>query len=136
MINYQEVQTIKKRLLLALYESVGWTTYTKDPEKLQRAIEQSLKVITAWHEQTLIGLIRGVGDGETILYVQDLLLLPEYQNQGIGKELVDRLLAVYPEVRQKVLMTDEAPNVRDFYEKCGFISADKGSAVAFFKYDY
>lgn len=35
MINYQEVQTIKKHLLLALYESVGWTTYTKDPEKLQ-----------------------------------------------------------------------------------------------------
>lgn len=136
MINYQEVQTIKKHLLLALYESVGWTTYTKDPEKLQRAIEQSLLVITAWHEQTLIGLIRGIGDGETILYVQDLLLLPEYQNQGIGKELVDRLLAVYPEVRQKVLMTDEAPNVRHFYEKCGFISADKGSAVAFFKYDY
>mgnify|MGYP004604640867 CR=1 FL=1 len=41
------------------------------------------------------------------------------------------MLGAYPNVRQRVLLTEEAPDVRHFYEKCGFISADQGEAVAF-----
>lgn len=135
MVIYQPSKEIDSNQLAALYNSVGWTAYTKDLEKLQHGIKQSLTVVIAWQDQRLIGLIRGVGDGATILYIQDLLLLPDFQNQGIGKELMDRLLDLYPNVRQKILMTDDAPDVRHFYEKCGFESADKGAAVAFYKYD-
>ena len=127
--------------LLALYNTVGWTAYTREPDKFQKAIRQSLSVITVWdysnHNQEnnnqLVGLIRGVGDGETILYVQDLLVHPRFQNRGIGYQLMTQLLAEYPNVRQKVLLTEDASDVRHFYEKCGFESADKGSTVAFYR---
>ncbi len=135
MISYQQ-KLLAQKDLLALYASVKWTAYTADPEKLMRALQQSLLVISAWDNDTLVGLIRSVGDGETILYIQDLLVLPTYQNQGIGLQLMQQMLQAFPDVRQKVLLTDEASDVRHFYEKCGFQSADQGQTVAFYRYDH
>lgn len=133
--------------LIKLYTAVGWAAYTREPDKLKKAIRQSLSVITVWDNHTsnhqgnnyqenshqLIGLIRAVGDGETILYIQDLLVLPSFQNRGIGSQLMKQLLTLYPDVRQKVLLTEDAPDLRHFYEQCGFNSADKGSTVAFYR---
>lgn len=90
-------------------------------------------VLSAWEEECLIGLIRIIGDGLTIIYVQDILVLNSHQNQGIATELIDRILEKFKNVRQKVLLTEEAPNVRHFYEKNGFDSCDKGKLVAFAK---
>lgn len=59
----------------SLYESAGWFDYTEDLEKLEDAFKNSLKIISAWHEEKLIGLIRVVGDGLTIIYIQDLSLI-------------------------------------------------------------
>lgn len=131
----KETKDIALEQLLHLYQSVGWDNYTSAPEKLKKGVESSLKVITAWADEQLLGLIRAVGDDFTILYIQDLLVLPEYQNQGIAFTLMKQLLASYPQVRQKVLMTEEAADVRYFYEKCGFYSADKGVGVAFYRFD-
>lgn len=69
----------------------------------------------------------------TIIYIQDILVLKAYQNQGIATHLMQQVLKKYKNVRHKVLLTDEAPNVRHFYEKNGFQSYDKGSLVAFAK---
>ncbi|NLP52563.1 GNAT family N-acetyltransferase [Bacillus sp. RO1] len=117
-----------------LYNNVGWYAYTKDLEVLQQAIYQSLEVISAWNGNELVGLIRVVGDGLTIIYIQDILVLNTYHNQGIATQLVQEILEKYKHVRQKVLLTDEAPDVRHFYEKNGFESCDKGTLVAFAKF--
>ncbi|KAF1299311.1 GNAT family acetyltransferase [Enterococcus sp. JM4C] len=133
MITYKLEQNIDREQVMALYDSVGWIAYTQEPERLSLAIEQSLTVISAWQGNQLIGLIRAVGDGQTILYIQDLLVMPEFQNQKIGTALMNQLLAMYPDVRQKVLLTNDAPDVRHFYEKAGFVSCDSGDTVAFFR---
>ena len=132
-INYSNEKYIDKERLESLYNDVEWYAYTDDLELLQQAIEQSLYVLTAWEEDTLVGLIRVVGDGLTIIYIQDILVLKEYQNQGIATEMLQHVLTKYDNVRQKVLLTDEAPDVRHFYEKNGFESCDKGELVAFAK---
>ncbi|MCO7124367.1 GNAT family N-acetyltransferase [Sporolactobacillus shoreicorticis] len=77
------------------------------------------------------GLIGVVGDGLTIIYTQDLLVLKTHQNQGIATELIQYVLNQYKEVRQKVLLTEEEPKVRHFYEKNHFVSCDQGQSVAF-----
>lgn len=79
------------------------------------------------------GLVRVVGDGLTIIYIQDILVLKSHQNQGIATHLMTRVLDKFKAVRQKVLLTDEAPDVRHFYEKNGFQSCDSGELVAFAK---
>jgi len=130
-IVFKDNKIINQQNLQALYEGVEWYAYTKDLNQLQQALENSLYVLTAWEGEQLIGLIRIVGDGLTILYIQDILVLNSHQNQGIATELMNRVLEKYKDVRQKVLLTEEAPDVRHFYEKNGFVSCDQGTLVAF-----
>lgn len=132
-INFINNKNIKREQLERLYNDVEWYAYTQDLQVLQQAIENSLDVISAWNGEELVGLIRIVGDGLTIIYIQDILVLNAYQNQGIATQLMKQVLEKYKKVRQKVLLTEEAPDVRHFYEKNGFQSCDKGSLVAFAK---
>jgi GNAT superfamily N-acetyltransferase len=81
----------------------------------------------------LIGLIRLVGDGLTIIYIQDILVLENHQRQGIGRALMNETLEHYPDVRQKVLMTDDTPKTRAFYQSLGFSPCDDGRSIAFMK---
>ena len=132
-IKFINSKNINREQLERLYNDVEWYAYTQDLEVFQHAIEQSLEVISAWDGEELVGLIRIVGDGLTIIYIQDILVLNTYQNQGIATQLLQQTLKEYKNVRQKVLLTEEAPDVRHFYEKNGFQSCDKGSLVAFAK---
>ena len=133
MINYKENVQVEKEDLENLYSSVGWIAYTNNLDVLDKAINSSLNVITAWDNEKLVGLIRVVGDNHTIIYIQDILVNPSYQNKKIGTQLMTMTLAKYKKVRQKTLLTEDAPDVRHFYEKFGFSSCDKGSSVAFYK---
>ena len=118
--------------VLALYKSVGWSMYTRDPARLERALTHSLTVLSAYEGKQLVGLIRAGGDGETILFIQDLLVLPEYQRRGIGKQLIEALLARFPEVRQRVLLTDDDPKTRSFYKAAGFVESQQMGVIAFY----
>ena len=110
--------------LVGLYASVGWTSYANDPETLARAVDQSSFVVSA-RDLTgqLVGLARAVSDDVSVCYLQDILVGPGQQRSGIGKALVDRMLERYGHVRQKVLLTDDEPGQRAFYESLGFIEA-------------
>jgi ribosomal protein S18 acetylase RimI-like enzyme len=116
--------------VLALYEGVGWSAYTKEPERLLKGLAQS-QVITAYVEEQLVGLIRCITDGQTILYIQDLLVAPEFQRQKIGQRLLKKKLANHPSIRQKVLITDNTEKTRRFYETCGFSSVEEQQIAAF-----
>ena len=107
MIKYKEMKAITPSDLKNLYNSVQWFAYTRDLNGLERAIRQSLCVIAAWDDQKLVGLVRVVGDGLTIIYIQDLLVQPNYQNQKIGTTLMTTVLNRYKQVRQRVLLTDD-----------------------------
>lgn len=99
-----------------LYTDAGWTNYTRDMPKLMRGIENSLDVISAWDGDILIGLIRTIGDGETIIYIQDILVLNVYKRLGIGRQLMKQILDKYLDVRQIILLTDSAIEQKAFYE--------------------
>ncbi len=114
-INFSISKDIDIKQLEELYNDVGWSAYTQDLEVLKQAILQSLDVITVWNDDKLVGLIRAIGDGLTIVYIQDILVLNAYQNKGIASELLQRILNKYKNVRQKVLLTEEASDVRYFY---------------------
>lgn len=72
--NYNESEIIN------LYTAVGWSNYFNNPEMLCNAYENSLYILGAYDRDKLVGIIRVVGDGHSIIYVQDILVLPEYQN--------------------------------------------------------
>ncbi|EGT0014820.1 TPA: GNAT family N-acetyltransferase [Clostridium perfringens] len=117
-----------------LYNDVGWSSYTKDIDSLIKSIKNSLKVISVWDNDLLVGLIRVVGDGHSIIYIQDILILQKYQNRGIGKRLIEIILDKYKNVRQKVLLTDKEEKNILFYKKVGFSMAEEFGCVSFVKF--
>ena len=117
--------------VLALYAAVGWTNYTARPEMLERAFSSSLCVLAARAGGRLAGVVRAVGDGASVLCVQDLLVLPEYQRRGLGSRLLRELLARYPDVYQTMLLTDDTPEHAAFYEHAGFTNAAKYGGGAY-----
>ena len=122
--------------LLKLYADAGWTAYTDHLDQLERGVARSLAVYTAWEGETLIGLLRAVGDGETILYLQDLLVSSSHRRRGIGRELLERMTVDYPQVRQKVLLTDAADRrALDFYQACGWTRAEELGCTALLGWD-
>lgn len=133
-ITYTDTLPTALHELVHLYENVGWRAYTQDRARLIRAIQQSQYVLLARDQQKIVGLIRTVGDGETIVYIQDLLVHTAYQRRGIGTALMRQTLDRFQHCRQQVLLTDEQPETRSFYEALGFQSCDQGKVVAFVKW--
>lgn len=119
-VDYSADDIPNERELVALYDRVQWSAYTRDSARLAAAVAASLAVVTARLDGRLVGLARVVGDGLTIIYLQDILVVPDLQRTGIGRELLRRVLAPYQDVRQKVLITDDEPRQRAFYESMGF----------------
>lgn len=103
-----------------LYDAVGWKVYTDNMDNLMRGYENSLKVLAAFDGNKLIGIIRAVGDGFTIVFIQDILVIPSEQRKGIGKALVKAMINLYPKVRQIELATDIDPKTIGFYKSLGF----------------
>ena len=106
--------------ILNLYQSVGWLNYVNYPEMLKNAYANSLKIFGAYENEKLIGIIRVVGDGYSIVFVQDIIVLPEYQRHGIGTALLKRVLDTYEHVYQKTLLTDNTERTIQFYKSLGF----------------
>ena len=116
----REYKTYNEKEILSLYGAVGRTAYTKDPAALRRGYEQSLFVLAAYERQDLLGIIRVVGDGATVVFVQDILVYPEQQRKGVGTALLRAVLERYADVRQIELVTDDTEKTVAFYQSMGF----------------
>ena len=116
-----------------LYSSVGWTTYTDNLTALRKGFNNSLLVLGAYEQNELLGIIRVVGDGATIIFIQDILVFPEYQRIGIGSALLRAVLDRYSDVRQIELVTDNTPNTISFYRSMGFSEYSELGCCGFMK---
>ena len=106
--------------ILDLYTQVGWTAYTANMPQLEQGYKHSLLVLGAYEDGRLCGIIRVVGDGHTVVFVQDILVAPAWQRQGIGTALLKAVLDRYSDVRQIQLTTDNTPQTTAFYRALGF----------------
>lgn len=121
----------EKDQVLVLYEDAGWTAYTDEPDILMKAIENSLNVWTLWDGEKLIGLARIVGDGATICYLQDILILKAYQGQGFGSDLLKEIMKENQNIRQFVLLTEDSEKTKGFYKKLGLSEVGDFYCLAF-----
>lgn len=125
-ITYQTTQDFSAAELSDLFASVGWTS-AKHPERLRQAMANSDSVMSAWDGDRLIGLINCLSDGVLTAYFHYLLVRPEDHGQGIGRELVKRMMERYSDCLRKVLIADDAEV--GFYKKLGFIVGTGTSAL-------
>ena len=120
MITIKKQEIVKLEDVLHLYQAVGWTNYTHQPEMLEQALSHSLAIYVALDGDAVVGLIRLVGDGFSSVFVQDLIVLPSYQRQGIGSLLMKEALEDYKDAYQVQLVTEQIEKNVVFYRSMGF----------------
>ena len=120
MITIRKQEIVKLEDVLHLYQAAGWTNYTNQPQMLEQALSHSLVIYMALDGDAVVGLIRLVGDGFSSVLVQDLIVLPSYQHQGIGSALMKEALEDYKDTYQVQLVTEQTEKNLGFYRFMGF----------------
>ncbi len=133
-IEYKIIKVFNDEDIEYIYKDAGWSNYTNDIPMLISAFENSLYVYGAYEDNKLVGLVRVVGDGLTIIYIQDLLVLKSYQRQGIATKLLQNILEKYKSVRQICLMSDNDNDLIQFYNFNNFIEVHKLNAESYLYY--
>ncbi len=119
--------------IFRLYSQVGWTAYTENMAALKQGFQNSLLTLAAYENNELLGIVRVVGDGFTIVFVQDILVFPAKQRQGVGTALLKAVLERYANVRQIELTTDQTPETAAFYRSLGFTEFSEIGCCGFMK---
>ena len=96
---------IAKDKLVKLFSSVGWKT-AEYPNRLHHAILHSKYVISAWKGEELIGLMSAIDDGAINVFITYLLVKPEYQKQGIGKQMMNDFCKKYEGFGRRIVSTE------------------------------
>lgn len=115
-----------------LYDAVGWGSYEEEISK--KALSNNIYSVSIYDNNNIIGYGRIIGDGIVFLYIHDIMVKPEYQGKGIGKTIMNKLLAKIHEL-QKVnpdLRTylGASKGKEEFYKKCGFITREEANLGA------
>ena len=103
-----------------LRASVGWGVY--DRGVADAALPRSLYGVCALVEGRVVGMARVIGDGGLVFYIQDVIVRPEYQRQGIGTMLMERIMAYIRSHahHNSVIGLMAAAGKEPFYERYGF----------------
>ena len=115
-----EWRSISFEKIVSLYDSVGWSVYTKEVENLLKAFEMSTYVLVAIEEDQVIGVSRSISDSVSIHYLQDILVSPNFQKKGIGRQLLQKTLKHFDQVRTHMILTDNEERQKLFYESFGY----------------
>ena len=132
-MNIREYTDYRDEEILGLYADAGWVAYTEEPEKLREGYKNSLLVLAAYEGEDLLGIIRAVGDGNTIVFIQDILVYKKYQRQGVGTALLKAVLDRYQHVRQIELVTDNTEKTVAFYRSAGFKTLSEFGCCGFMR---
>ena len=125
-IQYSQTRELEADLVLALYRANGWSAAGK-PKALMNGLANSDSLWTAWDADRLVGLGNAISDGHLVVYYSHLLVLPDYQRRGIGRELMRRLMAKYEGFHQHMLVADA--QAIDFYRRLGFERAGQTESM-------
>ena len=104
----------------ALFEATGWNdSYHLTPLDLAKALKGSVFMVSAYDEGRLVGFGRVVTDFIHAM-IYDLIVAPDHQHQGIGGEILDRLVGRCYEAHIRDIQLFCATGKREFYERHGF----------------
>lgn len=124
-ITIKEYEKYDSDEILNLYNSVCWCSYTNRPKMLEHAFEHSLKILGAHDGNKLVGLVRAVGDGYSVLFIQDILVLPEYQRKGIGTMLLKSMLGFIRKFIRPSLLQTKPKKLLNFINPAVFFHIPK-----------
>lgn len=115
-----------------LYDAVGWGHY--DEAISQIALDNTFYSVSIYDDDKIVGYGRLIGDQICFIYVQDVMVVPEYQGQQIGtyimkilEDKIREIRAVNPDVR---VYLGSSKGKEEFYRKCGYITREEADLGA------
>jgi N-acetylglutamate synthase-like GNAT family acetyltransferase len=97
-------------------------------EDLKMAIDRSEPVVSAWDEDKLIGFARATSDGIYRAAIWDVAIDPDYQRLGLGRTLVETVLA-HPYLQRVERIYLFTTHHQSFYERLGFVTNSSTAMV-------
>ncbi|MGE5352316.1 MAG: GNAT family N-acetyltransferase [Acidobacteriota bacterium] len=115
-INWHKVREYLKDAGMGYYE----------PLQHEKAFRSSFVRVFVFHNDNMIGFGRAISDGSYQAAVYDVVVLPEYQNKGIGKMIMERILE---KVSGCNVILYASPGKEGFYSKLGFSAMRTGMGL-------
>lgn len=127
VIKYRSDKTPSIETIIDLYNSSGINRPTTDRDRILKMYVNSNLIVTAWHENKLVGISRSLTDYCYCCYLSDLAVKEEYKHKGIGKQMIKVTKEI---VGQKcMLLLLAAPSAMEYYPKVGLEKVDNGFII-------
>jgi ribosomal protein S18 acetylase RimI-like enzyme len=120
IIYNEDKRNLPNDQLIFLFRSAGWSDGNENQmmkDNFNKPFINSTLVVSAWDNNKLVGVIRVLSDKIIRSNIYDLVVLPEYQSQGIGRTLLKKCLDKFPDTAWVIETTKER---QSFYEQFGF----------------
>lgn len=127
-ITYKVNERIKADELSVVFKASGIKRPSDDLTRLQRMIENSNVLVTAWDKEQLVGVARAVTDFSYCCYLSDLAVNKQYQKKGIGKELVKLVQEHIGDEVALILLA--SPIAMEYYPNIGFEKIENGFKIS------
>lgn len=131
-INIKYDKNIPPEFVQQIYLSVGWQC--RDYFQIQKSLEGSFLVASAWLDEMMIGLARATGDGVFSVTIWDFAVNPSYQKLGIGKLLLNSMLTKLNDCDIPLITLYSELDKKNFYSKLGFECNSK-KVIGMYKYN-
>lgn len=104
-----------------LCSAVGWKDYMNF-EVAEESLNRSLFGVVVQYKDAIVGMGRVVGDGMIYFYIQDIAVMPEHQNKGIGNTIINAINEYIKEnaPEKAFIGLFAAQGKEPFYNKYGF----------------
>ena len=122
-MNITYINTISVEDCNRLRDSAGWPQV--HPDQLETGLKNSAFIVAAKDGENTVGMARLVSDGGHVVFIVDVLVLPEYQRKGIGKTMMGKIMEyVHGKLKNGYFIQVDlmaAKSKEKFYEEFGFI---------------
>ena len=122
-MNITYTNTITAEVYNGLRESVGWSAV--EETLAQKGLEHTAFLTVVNDDDKPIGMARVITDYGYTVYIADVIVRPEYQGNGLGKEMMSRVMAYIDENiapgQRKMIVLVSKKGKEEFYEKFGFL---------------
>lgn len=113
--------------VIELYDNSGLPRPTGDKQRIQKMIENSDMIVSAWDNDLLVGVSRSITDWVWCCYLSDLAVREEYKKSGIGKQLI-KLTREHVGEQSMVLLLS-VPAAMEYYPKVGFVKQESSFII-------
>jgi len=111
-----------------LYETTGWNSeYCLTKDELSLSLKNSYYTVSAYEDSKLVGFGRIVSDGIIHAMIYEMIVDPDYQGEGIGSNILNRLVdkCLKDNIRDIQLFCANGKKV--FYERHGFTARENNA---------